>query len=1493
MSTGSSGGLTNLGLRFEDAPAAPSISANFPSENRDFSVATAAQICAQILQMQDNIRENARQELLSLSREGDPDLFYESLFHLARREARLHNAAAWVGSVFQSLAEDRREAVPPSLRARAREELALLQGGGSFGRRFENFTTHFVEEATDPSMIAGMALGGIAFSAVRLGVMTRFAVRPAAWWTRGLGARFLASSAALPAEVLAFWGSGRAINAVRHPGSLRWDGETLRNELISQTLTLGLLKLSGAASTRLFDHFHGISPLTGQALRLPAFTHFSRQAFHQLGMFGGIVGGHYVETRLQLRPDTGNLWSDSLMTLVHFNVGGRVANTVLGPGHAARVRAIELQTQRIGSAVEPRSGSGLFGSQEIFAVTPEGFRVSVPRKDARLGPSIVQMSSHEGGESRSSIPHETYKSVIQGIADETIPIVQRFQMSQSLMNHLEDARRVYDTDFARTARFTNWRSLDVLLHAVNKRHFETVSNTLFEWNDRFRFLQNELRSQVNTGGQRQRRQVRRLLDSVDLKFLETRRYLNDAESYLGDDKGFGDGARSKSVFAPNNYQRMLISRFLDINLRLERYVQSKEGLEGIFKGYRPNPIDRRPQRVEAAQLDAEIQAIALVPAFERILRRGLEQGDYFLTGLENTALYRMLQAWNAYPNHRATARGKRALERYLQVIDEVQQQLGDRGRSQWLEAHEEIAGDRIQTDAFRARIENVLKDHGDPEALTSHYIRAAEGLLGHLAEHRPQPRAPALPEWPELRSQLLRLRDRGTLGSDAVNGLLTWFEPSPKARTSRLILNMRREAASGLIDFLRKGSHSDATRRQISNFLGEVVGRKDQGMLDILSIYFQTYQLGMMRDRIQIRTRPSEDPLSDQLAVEAYDHFLEAMCNTARFYSANRELRGPYFEVFLKLEDSKDNHALLAAPILHQTERLIEEGFQVQLLGRGGSGEGLISAVHPRGGERRTITVSSVIHALESREHLEQWLNRAERELLHNGNYVGNGNSRLVLALQIPHIRSGVRRENLQIWARDYLEDHPNLAEIQLNVPKRGNTVVNPTDGTFFETVKVTREALTTESALGSRLQALNLDSSPWPEFAAAIQMRRGWADYLANRDPDLFRIFAHPDPVGFLETRSQLVRDSLAAQRSAEPSSEVDTAQTLIRIDSLERRLTQTEDLLSAARRAQGLHQDNWDLLREIAPRFSDHSGYRDLVKKLWEERLRTLDRSGWNYLDTEGPAGRPEPYPSVEVRADIFRQVSGMVVGAEVPSQIFPQLFDLSASGYRTGALRWNFRQQRLGLEGELFPPEGTPPAPVDDAAGLREPDTGTFSLRFHQERGGARHVSFESLTLPSHLQGNGVGTRYFGELLRLSSRMGLRTIESPETSGDHRYTMALYGMNFRAQEELRRSRNHFELFLGGRLRGFDLSAVGNIRTLRDIAVAYVDPGTRTLIVEPARNGRALREIPDHLRVGREFLLTQAPSYHGIFDLRPGSQSRRIFSDYWNSRFSEPFEP
>lgn len=1491
----------------------------------------------------------ALDELLALGEEADPELFYAGLLSLGRRASR-EGDAVLSGAIFQSLAEgpgEIRGSIPAGLRGQASEEFDATRGAGSAGRRFEYLARHFAREASDPAMLLGMGVAGTVFSATRLGVLSRLAARPAAWWTRGFGAGMAASASAFPAEVLAFWGTTRAYGLAVRPETLRWDRASIGHELAGLGITLGCLKLFGAASGRLFDRAHGINPATGAAARLPAFTRFSRAAFQQLGTLGGIATGHYAEMRLGLRPQVGGdtFWTDSLVTLLQFHVGGRLSQQLLGPRHAARMQEMALATRRL--ELPRPEGRGIFpplGGE--FALAAAGFAPAVPERGGPSRDHILMMSAEGAdgkGGSRPMRPalvssesasnprglEVPFKALISALYNEELSASQRYQLSQELHQDLSLARQVF-LRMRRTGEIPNESAtkephdnLDAVLHRINLRHFEGLSDRMHDWHARFQFLQRELRERVNQGTKGHRRQMRRLLDSVQLKLLETRRYHHDAESYIGDVKG----PSRKSVFAPERYG-MLVHRFTDISERLGRYIEGKPELGRLLNRYQNlAPSRGNPPKMEAGVLEAEIRRSPLSAERQDLFRRAMSESDLLLGQYESLPLGLWLRELNAGGESRRSRRGWRALGEYLEVSEEVRNLLGSDPFNEWQMAHEKLMLLEGTAETAGPLLQQILatKTTGDTSALVGRFLASVTPVAAGLARYRPALRASSTLAWPEMRSQIIRLADRQYLTQETVRGLLAWFDP-PKGGAERpMIQAMREEAAAGLIDFICKGTHTADARQQISRFFEEIVRRRDLRMMSVLAITFQNYQLGMMRDRIQVRKQPSDDLLSDRMAIESYDRFLEAMLATARFYLENRGVSGPYFEVFEKLGYGRqDENALLAAPILHRTRSLIAEGYSVELLNRGGLGQALLQARRP-GGEDLIISLSSVRDHLEGRAHLENWLDRAEREFLHAGKYHNgqNGDHPLVLDLQIPRIRSGVSKRDLALWARDYLETRPMLSEIRLAIPVRGSEAADPFDPADFRIERVIRSMPTTEALIQNR--ELDLGTNPG-DVAGRLELyrlRHEWAQALEDRDAELSNHLAGSNWREFFADRIREASGSLEKAREAErrivgvpesgsparPDESAGTAnlaEVLQRMDQHSARLAKYERMRDLALQIDGLREGNWALLLETARLFPADPGVRSLVQRAVQARSLKLEKMGANALTDDGPMRRARAGAyDLESRHRVFFQVAEMVLGRPFDARRIPGFVDLSSVGHSVRDLRWTFDDRGLVLQGDIVPEAALPayeaynlrPEPGRRTEVPGEPDTGSFSIRFGRDRKrGQLQAYFDHLTLPPHLRGQGVGTTFFRELVRMARDLQIATLQTPDASGDHRYTLAVFGTTFRRPEERERVLSRFRSFLFDytmklpELEEYDTSALARVQTPRDLARAHLDPVLRRLSLE-AWEPVAGEKLPDYHRVGRLFLMNEAPSYDGVFDLRDQSYSMRTFDEYLRGRLGRGY--
>lgn len=272
-------------------------------------------------------------ELQSLAQETDPELFFESLLSYAGRLER-RGSVAESQAVLQAVAEHG----APSQALRAHSRIQAVQGGGDVGSRAEFLLGRFLSEATEPSALFAMAGAGAIYRATRFALLSRLAASPVSALTRGFGARALASTLAFSAEATSFPLLSRAGHAVQGR-TLDWSGRQVGHEIASSFLALGGLKLAGAAGIGLRRQ---LDPNQAHA--------WLGTAFQQTAMLGGIVGGHWLEEQVGLRPSVPGATTviDSLALLLQFNVAGRLSQQVFGEGFRNWERRIDRQSEILG-----------------------------------------------------------------------------------------------------------------------------------------------------------------------------------------------------------------------------------------------------------------------------------------------------------------------------------------------------------------------------------------------------------------------------------------------------------------------------------------------------------------------------------------------------------------------------------------------------------------------------------------------------------------------------------------------------------------------------------------------------------------------------------------------------------------------------------------------------------------------------------------------------------------------------------------------------------------------------------------------------------------------------------------------------------------------------------------------------------------------------------------------------------------------------------------
>ncbi|MCE9625830.1 MAG: hypothetical protein K8R69_10340 [Deltaproteobacteria bacterium] len=340
-------------------------------------------------------------EILALSEESDPEIFYQTWWNFALRQQDAGNLEVAV-SVYQRLAQG-----DSSLRETAQRQWDALAGRGSVGGRLEVLLGQFSEQATDPAMLGGMLVASTVFQGTRLLGLSRLLSAPeAGWLTRGAGARFLASSMGFAAEVPSFLLTSKGLHQAMGK-SQDWSSRALLGEGFGLGLNLLFLKSFGALGRR------GVETLgTGTLRTAPGLIkRISADLFPQAASFAGIYLGHRAEIALGLRPhlDDATTLTDSLTFLLQFHVGGQLSGALQGPKFARTVREMEILSGTL--APRPRTaGTGGFGSWRFGFEAPNSVASSPNFEFFKEGPSPAPtqlkpafeplfMSSFSSGES--------------------------------------------------------------------------------------------------------------------------------------------------------------------------------------------------------------------------------------------------------------------------------------------------------------------------------------------------------------------------------------------------------------------------------------------------------------------------------------------------------------------------------------------------------------------------------------------------------------------------------------------------------------------------------------------------------------------------------------------------------------------------------------------------------------------------------------------------------------------------------------------------------------------------------------------------------------------------------------------------------------------------------------------------------------------------------------------------------------------------------------
>jgi hypothetical protein len=173
------------------------------------------------------------------------------------------------------------------------------------------------------------------------------------------------------------------------------------------------------------------------------------------------------------------------------------------------------------------------------------------------------------------------------------------------------------------------------------------------------------------------------------------------------------------------------------------------------------------------------------------------------------------------------------------------------------------------------------------------------------------------------------------------------------------------------------------------------------------------------------------------------------------------------------------------------------------------------------------------------------------------------------------------------------------------------------------------------------------------------------------------------------------------------------------------------------------------------------------------------------------------------------------------------------------------------------------------------------GYFRFVFGQDlKTGVLYANLGQIIIPPYVRRMGAATLFFAEYVRLCQEMKVPLIFANRATGMHAY----WGMQFLEANEKSKVTLLFRDYLGKYVTGSpDLSTMSTIENPQQIADAYLDPETGSLVV-PAD---VLQEDPNSLfiqlhhsdyQVGKEFMWDEDLEWKAVFDTDPKSISSRI---------------
>lgn len=368
------------------------------------------------------------EELLSLSQEKDPELFFSHLHALASRLAREERLlpATELFSAITNAASRGIPGVPGALAHRAQTQIDAIRGEGELGPRFEFLGRRLLREATNPAAIFAMGTAGIIARGMRLAALSRLISSSRShFFSVGIGANAASHVIAFGAETLGFTASHRFASVILGQ-SLSWESGDLSREYASGVISLlGLRSMGGLAGLAVRPAIASAHPLAG----------LLRALAPQAGLFTGVLLAHRMEQELGWRPQSSNgtTLTDAFAQYLNFVIGGRITRHVFGEGdirarylgeltRSGRDRASLLQSPLL----RPLQGSLLNYPWAWAEAAAHGVASTVRNRQ-------LIFLSVKSGEGNSHEPSSTLPGLLEGEVP-SLAVVEEFLMNRHRWN---------------------------------------------------------------------------------------------------------------------------------------------------------------------------------------------------------------------------------------------------------------------------------------------------------------------------------------------------------------------------------------------------------------------------------------------------------------------------------------------------------------------------------------------------------------------------------------------------------------------------------------------------------------------------------------------------------------------------------------------------------------------------------------------------------------------------------------------------------------------------------------------------------------------------------------------------------------------------------------------------------------------------------------------------------------------------------------------------